>query len=204
VVVCDLSGGQKSMRVTAALNQWGTDASYLMDGFAGWHDRGLPTRKIVRGDSDKWVTRERPKIDRIAFPWLIHRFINPLAEFLYVPADQVRAVAEESVAIPYDVPGVEFTHERDRCSFDKILAVHDLKIPALDHLATIVRGADTSRHDLAPECDGLVAISRGLSENFLDDHEMLNHGMVVYDALFSWCRNRRESRAESATSVKSR
>ena len=195
VVVCDLSGGEKAWSVTTALDQCGTDASYLMGGFAGWFDRGLPTRKIIRANSEKWVAREHPKIDRIACPWLVSRFINPLAEFIYVPPEQVLTVAQETGATPYDVDGVKFTHKGDRCSFDKILSMHELQIGVLDRLATIVRGADTSRVDLAPECEGLFAISHGLADNFSDDHEMRSHGMVIYDALFSWCRRQSESRS---------
>jgi hypothetical protein len=138
----------------------------------------------------KWVTRERPKIDRIACPWLVARFIDAQPEFLYVPSDRVLAVAEETGAIPYDVPGVELSHVGDRCSFDAFLAKYGLDDPALHHLAVIVRGADTSRLDLTPQSAGLFAISLGLSANFADDHEMLGHGMVLYDALYAWCRDR--------------
>jgi hypothetical protein len=139
----------------------------------------------------KWVTRERPKIDRIACPWLIARFIDAQPEFLYVPSDRVLAVAEETGAIPYDVPGVELSHVGDLCSFDAFLAKYRLDDPALHQLATIVRGADTCRLDLTPQSAGLFAISLGLSANFADDHEMLRHGMVMYDALYAWCRERR-------------
>jgi hypothetical protein len=138
----------------------------------------------------KWVTRERPKIDRIACPWLVARFIDEQPEFLYVPSDRVRAVAEETGAIPYNVPGVELSHVGDRCSFDAFLAKYGLDDPALHHLAVIVRGADTSRLDLTPQSAGLVAISLGLSANVPDDHDMLRHGMVLYDALYAWCRDR--------------
>jgi hypothetical protein len=138
----------------------------------------------------KWVTRERPKIDRIACPWLVARFIDAQPEFLYVPSDRVLAVAEETGAIPYDVPGVELSHVGDRCSFDAFLAKYGLDDPALHHLAVIVRGADTSRLDLTPQSAGLVAISLGLSANVPDDHDMLRHGMVLYDALYAWCRDR--------------
>jgi hypothetical protein len=136
----------------------------------------------------KWITRERPKIDRIACPWLIKRFIDQAAEFLYVPPDQVLAVAKKTNAIPYDVAGVELSHVGELCSFDAFLTKYGLTDPALQHLAEIVRGADTSRHDLTPQCGGLFAISLGLSANFPDDHEMLKHGMVIYDALYTWCR----------------
>ena len=135
----------------------------------------------------QWVTRERPKIDRIACPWLITRFIEPEAEFLYVPADRVLAVAEETGAIPYDVPAVELTHVGELCSFDAFLARYALTDAALQALAAIVRGADTSRLDLTPQSAGLYAISLGLSEIFKDDHEMLKQGIVVYDALYAWC-----------------
>jgi hypothetical protein len=136
----------------------------------------------------KWITRERPKIDRIACPWLIARFIDKSPEFLYVPADQVLRVAEETGAVPYDVPGVEMTHVGELCSFDAFLAKYKLTEPALQRLAAIVRGADTSRLDLTPQSAGLYAISAGLSRNFADDHEMLKHGMVMYDALYAWCQ----------------
>ncbi len=135
----------------------------------------------------QWVTRERPKIDRIACPWLITRFIEPEAEFLYVPADRVLAVAQETGAIPYDVPGVELTHVGELCSFDAFLAKYALTDAALQALAGIVRGADTSRMDLTPQSAGLYAISLGLSELFKDDHELLRQGIVVYDALYAWC-----------------
>jgi hypothetical protein len=137
----------------------------------------------------KWVTRERPKIDRIACPWLISRFIDREPEFLYVPPAQVLDVAERTGAIPYDIPGVEMSHVGDGCSFDAFLAKHGLDDPALLQLATIVRGADTSRLDLAPQCAGLYALSLGLSSLYADDHEMLRHGLVMYDALYAWCRS---------------
>lgn len=135
----------------------------------------------------KWVTRERPKIDRIACPWLIARFIDSAPEFIYVPPAEVLRVAQERNAVPYDIPGVEMSHEGERCSFDAFLAKYRLDDPALQQLALIVRGADTSRLDLTPQSAGLYALSLGLSKNFADDHEMLAHGMVMYDALYAWC-----------------
>lgn len=135
----------------------------------------------------KWITRERPKIDRIACPWLVSRFIDPAAEFLYVPASQVLAQAEALGATPYDIPGVEMSHVGELCSFDAFLGKYALQDPALQQLASIVRGADTSRLDLAPQSAGLYAVSLGLSALFEDDHEMLRHGLVVYDALYAWC-----------------
>ncbi len=137
----------------------------------------------------KWVTRERPKIDRIACPWLIARFIDKTAEFLFVPTEQVLAVAHETGAVPYDIPGVEMSHEGEFCSFDTFLKKYNLIDPALHQLAMIVRGADTARLDLAPQAPGLLALSLGLSQVFTDDHEMLRHGMVMYDALYAWCRD---------------
>ncbi len=137
----------------------------------------------------KWVTRERPKIDRIACPWLVARFIDREPEFLYVPARDVMRVAQETGATAYDVPGVELTHVGERCSFDAFLARYTLDDPALAQLALIVRGADTSRLELAPQSAGLYAISLGLSQVYSDDHEMLRHGLVLYDALYAWCRS---------------
>jgi hypothetical protein len=150
-----------------------------------------PKVTTISGDltGKTWVTRSGVHVDRIACAWLIRRFIDPGAKFIYVPTDHVRMVAAETGATPYDIDGVEFTHEGERCSFDTILRIYDIKAPPLDHLATIVRGADTSRHFLAPQCGGLFAISLGLSANFGDDHEMLAHGMVMYDALYTWCRS---------------
>ena len=136
----------------------------------------------------KWATRERPKIDRVACPWLIARFIDKDAEFLYVPADQVLKVAAETGAIPYDIPGVEYGHRGELCSFDAFIERHGLNDPALLQLAVIVRGADTGRHELHPVCAGLHAVSLGLSRNYPNDHEMLQHGMVMYDALYAWIK----------------
>ncbi len=135
----------------------------------------------------KWVTRERPKIDRIACPWLIGRFIDKAPEFLYVPANQVLSIAQETGAIPYDIAGVEMTHVGDLCSFDAFLKKYNLTDPVLQHVAEIVRAADTGKPETSPQAHGLLAISLGLSKNFSDDHEMLAQGMVLYDALYSWC-----------------
>ena len=136
----------------------------------------------------QWITRERPKIDRIACPWLVARFIDQQAEFLYVPASEVLKTANATGAIPYDIPNVELSHVGELCSFDAFLSKYHLDDPALRQLAEIVRGADTSRLDLTPQSAGLYALSLGLSHNFSDDHEMLQHGMVMYDALYAWCR----------------
>ncbi|WP_191833840.1 chromate resistance protein ChrB domain-containing protein [Pseudomonas fluorescens] len=137
----------------------------------------------------KWITRERPKIDRIACPWLIARFIDHEAEFLYVPSSEVLRRAQELDATPYDIPGVELSHVGELCSFDAFLTKYRLDEPALQQLAAIVRGADTSRLDLTPQSAGLYAISLGLSHYFADDHEMLSHGLMMYDALYAWCKN---------------
>ena len=189
VAVYCAHGQEVSQKVAAILVAAGSDAVYLDGGIAGWTAQRLPTRRNIGATPGKWVTREHPKIDRIACPWLIRRFIDPNAEFIYVPTNRVLAVATETGGTPYDIDGVEFSHEGERCSFDTLLRIYDITAPALDHLATIVRGADTSRHDLAPQCAGLFSISLGLSANFADDHEMLKHGMVVYDALYTWCRS---------------
>lgn len=136
----------------------------------------------------KWITRERPKIDRIACPWLIKNFVDKEAEFLYVPKDQVFYKAKELDAIPYDIPGAEYSHYGDECTFDFIIKKHQLTDPALLQLAAIVRGADTDRFDLAPQASGIWAISAGLSYNEKDDHTMLEIGLKIYDALYSWSK----------------
>jgi hypothetical protein len=142
----------------------------------------------------KWITRERPKIDRVACPWLIARFIDASPDFIFVPAPEVHHRAEEIDAIPYDVPDVELSHVGPLCSFDAFLAKYQLSDLCLKELAVIVRGADTDRHDLAPQCPGLFAISLGLSRVFQDDHEQLRYGFVMYDALYAWLK---EGRGES-------
>ncbi len=134
----------------------------------------------------KWITRERPKIDRIACPWLVARFIDASPEFLYEPGSNVMKVAAETGAIPYDVPNVELGHHGDRCSFDAFIAKYELRDAALDKHTLVVRAADCGQPLLAKEAAGLLAISKGLSLNFEDDHEMLRHGMVIYDALYAW------------------
>src|SRR5262249_16696990 len=134
-----------------------------------------------------WVTRERPKIDRIACPWLIFRFIDPQARILYVPTNDVFVAAAREKAVAFDIPGAPIAHEGERCSFDTLMDRFDLdEDPALNRVAQIVRGADTDRHDIAPESAGLHAISLGLSHNFSNDHAMLERGLIVYDALYSW------------------
>jgi hypothetical protein len=136
----------------------------------------------------KWITRERPKIDRIACPWLIKNFIDTEAEFIYVPKEEVFIKAREIEAIPYDIPGAEYTHEGEYCTFDYIVKKHNITDPAIQQIATIVRGADTDSFQLAPQAGGLWAISAGLSYNYKEDHEMLSIGMKLYDALYSWAK----------------
>ena len=142
----------------------------------------------------KWITRERPKIDRIACPWLIKKFVDEEAEFIFAPKDQVIDLATRLNAIPFDLPGVEYSHEGDLCTFDFILKKHGLTDPVLLQMATIIRGADTGRFDLAPQSAGLWAISAGLSYNFRNDHEMLENGLKVYDALYSWAAYAQEEK----------
>jgi hypothetical protein len=136
----------------------------------------------------KWITRERPKIDRIACPWLIKNFVDKEAEFIYVPKEQVFDKAKELDAIPYDIPGAEYSHYGDQCTFDFIIKKHQVNDTALLQIADIVRGADTDRFDLAPQSAGLWAISAGLSYNNKNDHAMLETGMKIYDALYSWAK----------------
>ena len=135
----------------------------------------------------QWITRERPKIDRIACPWLVARFVDENPEFLYVPGSEVLKIAAQTGAIPYDMPGVELGHHGDRCSFDAFIAKYQIKDTALSQLALIVRAADCGQPGLAKEAAGLLAISKGLSLNFADDYEMLRHGMTIYDALYAFC-----------------
>jgi rhodanese-related sulfurtransferase len=183
VVVYCVHGHEVSQNTAKALG-----ARYLEGGIEAWRAEGGELFGKPRGASSRWVTRERPKIDRIACPWLVKRFIDPEAEFLYVPTPHVKAVAAEREAVPYDVPDVEFTHEGEFCSFDAFIRRFRLQDPALDELALIVRGADTGNLGLAPQCAGLAAVSLGLSRLYADDHEMLGHGMVMYDALYRWCK----------------
>src|SRR4029079_8840327 len=136
----------------------------------------------------KWITRERPKVDRIACPWLIKNFIDKDAEFIYVPFEKVKSEAEILNAIPFDIPDVEFSHYKDECTFDYFVKKYEIKDPAVHTLAVIVRGADTDRHDLARQASGLWAVSAGLAYNTKDDYELLQKGMMIYDALYSWAK----------------
>ena len=183
VIVYCVHGHEVSQDAAKALG-----ARYVEGGIEGWRESGGELDPKPKAASTRWVTRERPKIDRIACPWLVRRFVDPEAEFLYVPTREVRSVAQERQAIPYDIPDVHFSHEGDACSFDAFLKHFHLHDPALEELAIIVRGADTNRLGLAPQAAGLAAISLGLSRVFPDDSKMLEQALVVYDALYAWCR----------------
>jgi rhodanese-related sulfurtransferase len=189
VVVYCAQGLEISRDTAASLRGIGLDARFLEGGIAEWAERKLPLRR-KRDGSLCWVTREQPKIDRIACPWLIRRFIDPEASFLFVPTEQVFDVARATGATAYDIPGAEpFSHDGEQCSFDAFLRVYGIEDAALDALAVIVRGADTARLELAPQAPGLLALSLGLSANFASDHEMLEHGLTMYDAFYAWCRS---------------
>jgi len=180
IVVYCVHGHEVSQNAAKALG-----ARYLEGGIEHWREEGGETIAKPVGAPTRWVTRERPRIDRIACPWLIRRFIDADAKFLYVPAAQVKETVQ---AIPFDVPGAEFGHHGERCSFDAFIEQFNLRDPALDRLARIVRAADTHRLDLAPEAAGLLAISTGLGKTIADDHALLEQGMAVYDALYAACR----------------
>ena len=193
VVAYCAHGQEVSQNAAAALRAAGAEACYLEHGIAGWAELGLPRRRKLGAGSHGWVTRERPKIDRIACPWLIRRFIDPEARFLFAPTERVFAVAADTGATAYDIPGAEpFSHDGELCSFDAFLKEYGIKDPALDALALIVRGADTARLELTAQSPGLLAVSLGLSAIYADDHTMLEHGMTVYDALYAWCRDCRD------------
>jgi rhodanese-related sulfurtransferase len=199
IVVYCVRGHEISKNTCAALREVGLRVYSLEGGAEAWKSAGLPTiekhaqLRIPAGVNapTKWVTRERPKIDRIACPWLIRRFIDPTAEFIYVPAKDVLSAAETQNAIAYDVPNVQFTHRGDMCSFDALMADFKLNDPVLTDLAVIVRGADTGQPNLTPQSAGLLAVSLGLSELYRNDHDMLAHGMVIYDALYAWLKSAR-------------
>ncbi len=194
VVVCQ-QGSKLSHGFAAYLRNEMASADVLEGGFAAWRNAVLPmvvTEKLPKRDAQgrtHWVTRERPKVDRIACPWLIKRFVDPNAVFLYVQPDEVIRVGERYGAAPYDCEGVFWSHRGEKCTFDVMIDELQLEIPALRHLALIVRGADTDRPDLAPEAAGLLAVSLGLSRMYSDDLEQLNNGLLLYDALYRWCRD---------------
>ncbi len=191
VLYCD-DGGDISRNAVRELASTGRRARHLEGGIQAWRAAGGPVLPKPPGAPTRWVTRERPKIDRIACPWLVSRFIDRDAEFRYVKAGDVRRVADDERAVPFDIPDVRFSHEGDFCSFDAFLKVHRLDEPALKVLAAVIRGADTGRLNLAPEAAGLLAASLGLSRLRSDDQEMLRDGLVVYDALYLWARDGRQ------------
>ncbi|MGI9405125.1 MAG: chromate resistance protein ChrB domain-containing protein [Hyphomicrobiaceae bacterium] len=194
VVICQM-GIKLSQGGAAILRDAGIAAESLEGGNFGWRDSNeplVPAEKIPARNADGrtvWVTRQRPKIDRIACPWLIRRFIDPNALFLFVSPPEVMGVAERYNATPFDVEDVFWSHRGDRCTFDTMIEEFKLESEPLERLATIVRGADTNRHDLAPEAAGLLAASLGLSRVYRDDLEQLEAGMTLYDAFYRWARD---------------
>lgn len=194
VVLCQ-AGHRRSQGAAAWLRAEGRPAEYLEGGFKAWQEAGLPLINPATFPSRDaqgrtiWVTRARPKIDRIACPWLLRRFVAPRAVILFVAASEVEGVAELHNAAPFDIEGAFFSHRGELCSFDVMLMEFGLSIPALDRLATIVRAADTARLDLAPEAAGLLAASLGLSRMYADDLEQLEAGMSLYDAFYRWARD---------------
>ncbi|MCZ8286391.1 MAG: chromate resistance protein, partial [Bacteroidia bacterium] len=203
--VTELRAAGWNARLLAGGIEGGEDGVDTPQDVARWRAHRPPTFAkrpewgVTGEQASRWITRERPKIDRIACPWLVRRFIDPRAEFFYVPTAQVFEDAARLGAIAYDIPDAPITHEWERCSFDALLRAFDLHEPALDVLASIVRGADTSRPELAPQSAGLLAVSLGLSRLHVDDHAMLAAAMPVYDALYEWCRNAQNERHNWAT-----
>lgn len=192
VVVC-MKGRKLSEGAAALLRTKGWQAEVLEGGALAWEAAGLPMTPLTAlPASDLWVTRHRPKIDRIACPWLIRRFIDPAARFLFVAPSEVQAVADRFNATPFDIEGVTFSHRGDQCSFDALLDDFQLHTDALDRMALVIRAADTDRHDLAPQAAGLLALSVGLSRMFRDDLQQLDAGLALYDALYRWARDGHE------------
>lgn len=209
VVTYCVYGHEVCQEAAAALAAAGWSARYLAGGIEGgepgvdaageiaqWRAEPVPRMRKrpdlgVTGErASRWITRARPKIDRIACPWLVRRFIDPRAEFFYVPTEQVFEQAKQLQAVPYDIPGAPVEHEWEHCSFDALMRAFELRDPALQTLAGIVRGADTDRLAIAPQCAGLLAVSLGFSQMHPDDdHAMLQAMMPVYDALYAWCRH---------------
>jgi rhodanese-related sulfurtransferase len=189
VVVCQ-RGKKLSEGAAAVLRLHGIAAEVLEGGFVAWRAAGLAaTPAAMIPTNGLWVTRQRPKIDRIACPWLIRRFIDPKARFLFVAASEVASVAEKFDATTFDIEGVTYSHRGDGCSFDALLDDFGLHDAALDRLALVIRAADTDRHDLSPQAAGLLAVSVGLSRQYRDDLAQLQAGMAVYDALYRWARD---------------
>jgi rhodanese-related sulfurtransferase len=202
IVVCR-SGQELSHGTAAWLRNAGVAAQVLEGGFDDWKSAGyplVPISKIPARDAlgrTAWVTRVRPKVDRIACPWLIRRFVDPAAVFLYVARTEVAAVGQHFNAVPFDIDDAFFGHRGELCTFDVMVTEFSLSIPALSRLATIVRAADTDRLDLCPEAAGLLAASLGLSRMYNNDLEQLEAGMTLYDALYRWCRDATDETHES-------
>lgn len=189
VVICQ-RGAKLSEGAAALLRAHGTPAEVLEGGHAAWRAAGLPmVPAALLGQTALWVTRHRPKIDRIACPWLIRRFIAPQARFLFVAPTEVAAIADRFGATPFDIEGVRFSHRGEGCSFDALLEDFGLQTEALDRLAGVIRAADTDRHDLSPQAAGLLALSVGLSRQFRDDLEQMEAALPLYDALYRWARD---------------
>ena len=193
VLICH-KGLKLSQGAAALLRHHGIQSETVQGGIVGWRNADLPlitTDKIPYqpGGSTLWVTRHRPKIDRIACPWLIRRFIDPKAKFLFVSPSQVLNVSERFNATPFDIEDCYWSHDGEECTFDKMVKEFGLNIPALEKLAKIIRGADTNRHDIAPEAAGLMAASLGLSRMYKDDLTQLDAGMLLYDAFYRWARD---------------
>jgi rhodanese-related sulfurtransferase len=188
VIICQ-KGLKLSHGVAAQLRSKGVNAQVLAGGNHAWRDARLPRVPAHAIPGLRWVTRHRPKIDRIACPWLIRRFVTPKAEFLFVPKSAVAGVAEKFDATPFDMTAGDWGHEGDQCTFDKMVKVFGLSHAALDALAKVIRAADTDRHDLSPQAAGLLALSVGLSRMYREDHAQLEAGMPIYDALYRWARD---------------
>jgi rhodanese-related sulfurtransferase len=193
VIVTCKRGRKLSDGGAALLRLHGIAAEKLEGGSLAWREAGLPMVPLAAlPPTNLWVTRHRPKIDRIACPWLIHRFIDPTARFLFVTPSEVPDVADLFQATPFDIEGVPFSHRGEGCTFDAMLDDFRLHTEALDRLALIVRAADTDRHDLAPQAAGLLALSVGLSRMYRDDLQQLEAGIALYDALYRWARDGHE------------
>jgi hypothetical protein len=189
VVVCH-RGRKISQGAAALLRLGGVRAEVLTGGMVAWREAGLPVVPAALAQTGTlWVTRHRPKVDRIACPWLIRRFVDPAAQFLFVPPVDVVTVAEKFGAIPFDIEDTFWSHRSVGCTFDTMLAEFGLQTEALERLATVIRGADTDRHDLAPQAAGLLAFSVGLSRAYRDDLAQLEAAMPLYDALYRWARD---------------
>lgn len=194
VVVCH-KGRKISQGVAAHLRADGIAAEVLSGGYVAWEAARFPSidtaQSLIQlgGEPTLWVTRHRPKIDRVASPWLIRRFIDPLAKFLFVPPQDVSMVAERFGAIPFDTEGAELGHHGEKCTFDAVMNAVGLRSDALEHMAQVVRGADTDRHDLAPQCAGVLALGVGLSRIYRDDTAQVEAGLLIWDALYRWARD---------------